>query len=103
MPVSEEFIEYAMDQLETLGEVSCRRMFGGAGLFLGGAMFALIADDTLYLKANAATVEPFISRNCRQFKPWTHKDTLMPYWEVPPEILEDAAELTSWAGRSLNT
>ena len=47
------------DQLEELfapvGGVSFRRMFGGIGIFKETLMFALVADDVLYLKANDAT------------------------------------------------
>ncbi len=45
MPVSDEFIEYVIDQLASWTDVSVRRMFGGAGLYCDGIMFGLIADD----------------------------------------------------------
>ncbi len=34
------------------GPVTVRPMFGGAGIFRDGLMFALIADEVLYLKAD---------------------------------------------------
>ena len=34
MPVSADFRDHLLDQLEPLGPVSARRMFGGAGLYL---------------------------------------------------------------------
>ncbi len=33
------------------GPVAVKRMFGGAGIYRDGLMFALVADDVLYLKA----------------------------------------------------
>ena len=38
-----------------MGLISIRRMFGGAGVYCDGLMFAILIDDTLYLKANATT------------------------------------------------
>ena len=32
MPVSDDFIEYVIDQLSGWGNVTSRKMFGGAGL-----------------------------------------------------------------------
>ncbi len=49
MAVSDEFVDYVIDQLAGWGEVSARKMFGGAGLYCDGAMFGLIADDVQYV------------------------------------------------------
>ena len=42
MAVSDEFADYVVEQLSNWGEVSARRMFGGAGLYRDGTMFGLI-------------------------------------------------------------
>ena len=34
------------------GPVVVRRMFGGAGIYAEGTMFALVADGVIYLKAD---------------------------------------------------
>jgi DNA transformation protein and related proteins len=53
----------AADHLEELfapvGGVSIKRMFGGLGIFKGGLMFALVADDVLYFKADETTTPAF--------------------------------------------
>ncbi|MGE3143980.1 MAG: TfoX/Sxy family protein [Pseudorhodoplanes sp.] len=36
------------------GPVAVRRMFGGAGLYAQGRMFALVSDGVVYLKAGAS-------------------------------------------------
>ncbi len=54
MPVSDDFLNYVLDQLSAWGSVSVRRMFGGAGLYREGRMFGLIADDVVYLKVDDA-------------------------------------------------
>ena len=52
MTASAGFVELLKDALSGLGPVSVRRMFGGAGVYADGVMFGLVADDTLYLKAD---------------------------------------------------
>ena len=52
MPISDEFSDFVVDQLSGWGDVSVRRMFGGAGLYCEGVMFGLIADDaTTFLES----------------------------------------------------
>ena len=52
MPISDEFVDYVIDQLSAWGEVSARKMFGGAGLYRDGTMFGLIADDVAWAPDN---------------------------------------------------
>jgi len=47
--ISPEFADHLRDLFGALGPVETRRMFGGAGVYLGDAMIALVIDDTLYL------------------------------------------------------
>lgn len=98
MAASEAFVAYVIDQLAPFGAVSARRMFGGAGLFRDGLMFGLIADETLYLKADracratfaAAGAEPFAYRRAG-------RSVALSYLSVPAEVLDDADALSAWA------
>jgi DNA transformation protein len=103
MTVSDEFIEYVIDQLATWADVSVRRMFGGAGLYCDGAMFGLIADDIAYLKVDDSNREDFVKAGSSPFNPFPEKakTTVMPYYEVPADILENRDQLAAWAERSL--
>jgi DNA transformation protein len=47
-----ELIAYLPEVFELFGPVTIRKMFGGYGVYHDGLMFALVADDTLYLKAD---------------------------------------------------
>jgi DNA transformation protein and related proteins len=49
MAQGSEFVDFVLESLQPLRGVSARRMFGGHGIYKDGLMFALIADDTLYL------------------------------------------------------
>jgi len=40
-----EFIEYLLEQMQDVGPVNARAMFGGHGIYHDGIMFALVTDD----------------------------------------------------------
>ena len=102
MAVSSEYLDYVHDQLSGLGGVSSRRMFGGAGLYCDEFFFALIDNDTLYLRVNDANRADFTTRGMGQFRPYADRPELsMSYYETPADVLEDPAQLVSWARRSV--
>lgn len=100
MAVSDTFLEYISDQLSTWGRVTTRKMFGGAGLYRDGKMFALIAGDVAYLKVDDSNREKFLEAGSSPFQPYPEKPNTMPYYEIPPDILENPEELVSWAKES---
>jgi len=102
MAVSREYLDYVHDQLSGLGGVSSRRMFGGAGLYCDEFFFALIDDDTLYLRVNDDNRADYTARGMGQFRPYADRPELsMSYYETPADVLEDPAQLVSWARRSV--
>ena len=98
--VSDEFISYVLDQLSDFGEVTPRRMFGGAGLYHDGLMFALIADDILYFKVGDVNRSDYEKVGSEPFRPDPNKQTVMSYYEVPIDVSEDRDELSSWAEKA---
>ena len=96
-----EFVDYLLDLMQTIGPVTARRMFGGHGIFLDGLMFALVADSTLYLKADAQSADAFTVQGLeaftysRQGKPFS-----MSYFQAPEACLEDADVMNLWANRA---
>jgi DNA transformation protein len=47
--------DWVIEALEDLGPVSVRRLFSGGGLYLDGAIFAILSQDDLWFKADAQT------------------------------------------------
>jgi DNA transformation protein and related proteins len=99
MPLRDGFKDFIKDQLADFGPVTIRNMFGGAGIYADGVMFAILADDVLYLKADDTTQRAFESEGMRPFtyQPAGKAPVAMSYWEVPPRLLEEPDELVSWA------
>lgn len=92
-----EFVDFLQEAFRGLGPVVVRRMFGGHGLYHDGVMFALVADDTLYLKVDDATVARFVDRGLPAFEHGRGDRILrMSYHLAPPEVLEDPAEAARW-------
>jgi DNA transformation protein len=96
-----EFVEYLKEVFEQFGSVQARRMFGGYGIYHDSIMFGLVADDTLYLKADDVTAEHFTSRSLEQFEyDKGNKVVKMSYYLAPDEIFDDPEEATIWARRA---
>ena len=85
------------------GPVTVRRMFGGAGIYADGTMFALVADGVIYLKADEQNVPTF---EREQLEPFTYatKDGrrgVMSYRRMPDRLYDDPDELATWARAAL--
>jgi TfoX/Sxy family transcriptional regulator of competence genes len=50
MASDREFVKFVCDQLCGAGEISCRRMFGEAAVYLGDKVIGLICDNQLFVK-----------------------------------------------------
>jgi len=101
MPVSEEYLTYVIDQLEYLGPVKSRRMFGGAGLYFEGLFFAIVADDVLYFKVDDSNRSDYEAEGMEAFRPFPDKSTAMGYYQVPIDVLENKSVLRDWAGKAV--
>jgi len=81
-----------------LGGVGFRRMFGGAGVFCDGLMFALVLDDVLYLKADERTRPQFGAEGCEPFRYQARGRTVTTsYWRLPERLFDDPERFAEWA------
>jgi DNA transformation protein len=101
MAVSDDFLQYVLEQLAGLGRVAARRMFGGVGLYHEERIFGFIAGDILYFKADDSNRGDYETRGMDQLRPYADKPQVsMTYYEVPADTLEDADECLAWARKS---
>ncbi len=98
-----EFVNHVLDLPEALGPVSARPMFGGYGIYLDRVMFALVANDTLYLKVDEESRGEFEAAGLEPFR-YTKKGKTyqMSYHAAPEDGLEDAALLRDWARKAVD-
>ena len=73
-------------------------MFGGHGIYHDDLMFALVADDELYLKADDLSAEHFTNLDLQQFEYQKNdKSMKMSYFMAPEEIFEEPEQAKKWA------
>jgi DNA transformation protein len=95
-----EFVEYALRQLQVLGPVVARRMFGAHGLYCDERFFALIDNDALYFKVDALSRLDYVAAGMGPFAPLPGKQ-MDGYYEVPLDVLESRAKLVQWGKKAL--
>ncbi|MGI9334968.1 MAG: TfoX/Sxy family protein [Gammaproteobacteria bacterium] len=96
-----EYIDHLHEVFERFGPIQARRMFAGHGLFHDGLMFALVADDCLYLKADAEIAHRFEAAGLKQFE-YEKADRMvkMSYYLAPDDLFDDVDEAAIWARHS---
>ena len=101
MPVSEQYLDYVVDQLGCIGEIVAKKMFGGVGLYHEALFFGLIAADVLYFKVDDVTRQDYLNAGARSFQPYGEDSYSMSYYEVPADVLEDTDRLRAWAMKAV--
>ena len=102
MSVTKQYLEYALDQLDCVGPVAHKRMFGGVGLYFDGLFFGLIDDDILYFKVDDETRLKYENANARAFQPYGEGSYSMSYYAVPAGVLEDRDKLKLWCKEAVD-
>lgn len=96
-----EYARYIVDLMQSIGPVYSKKMFGGYGIFLDGLMFALIANGTLYLKADKETESDFNQRGLEAFSYQKQgKEFKLSYFQAPEESLDNIEEMRDWANKA---
>ncbi|MGA7488789.1 MAG: TfoX/Sxy family protein [Xanthobacteraceae bacterium] len=85
------------------GPVEVRRLFGGAGIFADGTMFALVSDGVIYLKTDAHNAPAFERERLAPFTYATKagRRGVMSYRRMPDRLYDDPDELAVWARDAL--
>ncbi len=102
MPLSTSYLAHIKDLFSEFGDITIRKMFGGAGIYCDGAIFAITGDEGVWLKVDdvsrakfeAAGLEPFKVEfgNARQ----GGKTGTLSYYNAPDEIYDDHDALVHW-------
>jgi DNA transformation protein and related proteins len=101
LKVSESFRAYVLDQLEGVGDVAPKSMFGGVGLYCDAVFFGILARDRLYLKVDSRNLPDYQQAGMKPFKPFPGRAGSMKYYEVPLAVLESPTELAAWARKAI--
>jgi DNA transformation protein and related proteins len=80
-----------------------RRLFGGAGIYAGGTMFALVHEGVIYLKADEQNAPAFDEEQLGSFtySRRGERASLTSYRRMPDRLYDDPDELSAWAKAAL--
>lgn len=102
--MSDAYLEHVRELLGNVPDLRFRRMFGGVGVYSGAQMFALVAEEQLYLKVDETTRPVFEAAGSSGFvhqRGGGRKPIVMSYWRLPAEAEEDGEMARRWAGMAL--
>jgi len=90
------YLEFVLDQLSRVRDVTARRMFGAHGLYAGDVFFAIVDEGRLYFVTDDETVARYLENGMKAFEP-NPGEVLKHYYEVPVDVVEDDSALCRWA------
>jgi DNA transformation protein len=90
---------WVQEALEPLGAVTMRRMMGGATLYLGGTIFAILDEAEIWFKSDLEADALWDGEGCERFS-MTFKDgrvDTMNYRRGPQDVYDDPEAMRRWA------
>ena len=76
-------------------------MFGGYCIYCDGTVFAIVAGNALFLKADDENRPQFVARGLLPFRPFEGEGS-MSYYQAPPEVFEDTDAMKEWGGSAVS-
>src|SRR6266481_1970468 len=103
MVPSDSFADFLREQLEPLGSITMRRMFGKTGVFCDGFMLGMVRDNTLYFRVDDENQAVF--KEAESFPPLNYQKkggTIdLAFWRAPERLFDEPDELVMWAQAAL--
>jgi DNA transformation protein len=90
---------WVREALEPMGNVTMRKMMGGATLYLDGTIFAILHGDDIWFKADKETAAVWNAEGCAKLS-ITLKNgwvDVMNYRRAPLDVHDDAEAMQRWA------
>lgn len=90
------------DLFSAFGPVRARPMFGGAGLYADGLMFAIEVDDVIFLKSDVGLAAELEARGARRFiYEAKGRAVKMNFWSLPEDAWDAPEDLARLAHAAL--
>jgi len=104
MPPTASYLDYLKDLFSPFGVITIRKMFGGAGIYCDGAIFAITGDEGVWLKVDDVTRAEFEAAGLKPFEvEMNGKTGTMSYYNAPEDIYDDEDALRHWTALALDT
>ncbi len=104
----DSFHDFTKELFSGMGRIEIKRMFGGAGVYAEGLMFALLAEDVIHIRAKDEAMQrelraqgsgPFVW--VPQNGPRKGERIDLGYWRLPETALDDPDEAAKWGRKAL--
>ena len=98
MAVDQGLIDWVAEAMEPAGIVTKRAMMGGATLYLDGIVFAIVAFDALWFKADAVSDAEWDAAGAPRltYEMAEGRTGQMNYRRAPDDVYDDPDELRRW-------
>ena len=91
-------IDWVTEALAVQGQVTMRHMMGGGTFYLDDIVFAIVALDALWFKADKVSDAVWDAAGCARFTYETKGKTgSMNYRRAPDDVYDDADAMQHWA------
>ncbi len=87
MAVTNEFMDYIIEQIDNAGVITAKAMFGGYHVYSDGKLFALVIDNKLFVKITDAG---------KEFAQGITQVPAFPKTKIPSFLIEDKLEDREW-------
>ena len=100
---SSDYVEYIMEQLAAIAGVTSGRFFGGTGLSVNSAQFAMVMGNSLYFAVDSATRPKYeqMGSSCFSYNTKNGRVQVKRYFQVPADALEDQGTLVALATEAI--
>jgi DNA transformation protein len=97
-----EFVDYILELIAPLGNVSARAMFGGHGIYVDSQIIGIVIDDILYFKTDDANHQNYLDQNLEPFSFTARGKTVATsYFRAPDEAMDSPHAMLPWARGAL--
>lgn len=95
------FAEFVLEQMAEIPGIGKRAMFGGFGIYRDGLMFALVADEQLYFKANDHLADDFTALGLQPLMYESKgKAVSLGYYQAPEAVFEESDQMREWSDKA---
>lgn len=103
MPYDRALAEWVCEAMAPLGDVTIKRLFGGASFYLDGTIFAILGFDELWFKSDALIDDRWDAISTDRFEVTSRggKRMTMNYRRAPSDAYDDADAVQRYAALAL--
>ncbi len=107
MAIDERDLADFAERVADLGPIRYKRMFGGAGFWFDGKMFACYAEGSFMLRADEENAPKFAAYGIGPWVPGiipsrVGKNITMPYYAIPDDVMGDDGLLLQWSREAID-